>query len=145
MRYDRNDALFYLCGPLSFMRMCQYTILLMGFRNDQLKKEYFIIDTAPPPPLIENPVKRMITVYTNGQELRFPTLYPSTILQSALSQEIELPYSCKGARCSACVARCVKGKVVMSMNDVLTDKDIASGLILTCVGYATTDVEISYE
>lgn len=145
MQHDRNDALFYLCGPLSFMRMCQYTILLMGFRSDQLRKEYFVIDTPPSPPLIEDPAERTVTVHMNGKQLKFPTQYPSSILQSAIDQEAGLPYSCKGGRCSACVARCIKGKVVMGVNDILTDKDIASGLILTCVGYAVTDVEISYE
>jgi ring-1,2-phenylacetyl-CoA epoxidase subunit PaaE len=32
----------------------------------------------------------------------------------------------------------------MTQNEVLTDKDIAEGLVLTCVGYAETDVELDY-
>lgn len=141
---SNEQALFYLCGPLSFMRMCQYTILLMGFHNHQLKKEYFVIDVTPPAPLIENPSTRKVLIKKERTHVAFTTLYPSTILQSALDQKIELPYSCKGGRCSACVARCVSGKVVMSMNDVLTANDIANGLVLTCVGYAVTDIELSY-
>jgi ring-1,2-phenylacetyl-CoA epoxidase subunit PaaE len=30
----------------------------------------------------------------------------------------------------------------MSINEVLTEKDLEEGLVLTCVGYAQTDVEI---
>lgn len=145
MQYERKDALFYICGPLSFMRMCQYTILLMGFLHHQLKKEYFVIDIAPPAPLINNPSAQNVTIHQKEQQIQFVTLYPATILQSALNQKIELPYSCKGGRCSACAARCVSGKVVMSMNDVLTETDIANGLILTCVGYALTDIVLDYE
>lgn len=145
MRYKRENALFYICGPLSFMRMCQFTILLMKFRKDQIRKEYFVIDPAPPPPLVAHPSEKNVIIHREGRQQDFKTLYPSTILQSALNRQIALPYSCKGGKCSACVARCIKGKVVMSMNDVLTEKDIQQGLILTCVGYAATDIEISYE
>ncbi len=145
LRHERSQALFYICGPLSFMRMCEYTLLLMGFGREQLRKEYFVIDTPPPPPLVKKPVKRKVVAHVNGKQYTFTTQYPSTILQSAIEQHIALPYSCKGARCAACIARRVSGEVAMSRNDVLTDKETEQGLILTCVGYAVTDVEIRYD
>jgi ring-1,2-phenylacetyl-CoA epoxidase subunit PaaE len=37
------------------------------------------------------------------------------------------------------------GKIKMSINDVLTGKDIEAGLALTCVGYAETDVVLQVE
>lgn len=144
LKFERKRAQFFLCGPVSFMRMCQYTILLMGFTGDQVKKEYFVIDNPPPAPLIVGPEPRLVTIRTGNQVHRFETQYPTTILQSALNNDIQLPYSCKGGRCSTCVARCVTGKVVMSMNDVLTEKDLQEGLILTCVGYAETDIELEF-
>lgn len=138
------NPLFYICGPASFMRMCQYTIRIMGFGESQIRKEYFVIDAPPAPPLIKDVQNREVVLHTGGEIIRYQTQYPSSILQSALDNNIALPYSCKGGRCSACAARCVKGEVIMSMNDVLTDEDIASGLVLTCVGYAVTDVELEY-
>ncbi|MBX3238358.1 MAG: ferredoxin--NADP reductase [Chitinophagaceae bacterium] len=145
LQFKKEDALFYICGPLSFMRMCQFTILLMRFNNEQIKKEYFVIDTPPAPPLVEHPSVKEVVVVKRGRKTTFYTIYPSTILQSALDRQLDLPYSCKGGRCSACVARCIRGEVVMSMNDVLTEKDIEQGLVLTCVGYAVSDVELIYE
>jgi ring-1,2-phenylacetyl-CoA epoxidase subunit PaaE len=68
--------------------------------------------------------------------------YPTTILDAALQQGIELPYSCKAGICSTCSATCVQGKIIMSTNEVLTDKDMVQGLVLTCTGYAVTDVEL---
>ncbi|MBX2921326.1 MAG: ferredoxin--NADP reductase [Chitinophagaceae bacterium] len=144
-RYSKRNAKFFICGPVSFMRMCQYTIMLMGFEEAQIKKEYFVIDTPPSPPVIENPQPRSVTIYSVNDTIRFETQYPATILQSALNKGIQLPYSCKGGRCSACAARCIQGKVVMSMNDVLTEKDLKEGLVLTCVGYAATDVELEFQ
>lgn len=145
MKHEKQHAKFFICGPASFMRMCQYTIMLMSFKEEQIRKEYFVIDSPPPAPLISNPQLRQVIVYTENRTLHFGTQYPSTILQSALNKGISLPYSCKGGRCSTCVAHLIKGKVIMSMNDVLTEKDLEAGLILTCVGYAETDVEIEYK
>jgi hypothetical protein len=33
----------------------------------------------------------------------------------------------------------------MSINDVLTEKDLERGLVLTCVGYPETDVELEFD
>jgi ring-1,2-phenylacetyl-CoA epoxidase subunit PaaE len=143
-RYLPADTVFFVCGPPSFMRMCQFTILLMGYRAAQVKKEYFVINTPPPPPLIVNPVERMVEVEGTGEDIHFTTVYPKTILESALEKGVALPYSCRGGRCSTCVAKCIRGEVVMSMNDVLTEADIRNGLVLTCVGYAVTDIALTY-
>ena len=143
-RYRPADTVFFICGPPSFMRMCQFTILLMGYKAAQIKKEYFVINTPPPPPLIVNPVERMVKVEGTGEDIYFTTVYPRTILESALEKGIALPYSCRGGRCSTCVAKCARGEVVMSMNDVLTEADIREGLVLTCVGYAVTDIVLTY-
>ncbi|HEX5025826.1 MAG TPA: ferredoxin--NADP reductase [Agriterribacter sp.] len=138
------NARFFICGPPSFMRMCQYTILLMGFKPWQVRKEYFVIDEPPLPPLLPEAKQRRVIVYTSKQKIMFVAQYPKTILQSALDQNIPLPYSCRGGKCSTCVAKCASGKVEMSINDVLTDADLAQGLILTCVGYAVTDIELIF-
>jgi len=144
LHYEKENAVFFICGPLSFMRMCQYTLLLMGFTQQQIKKEYFVIDAPPAPPLIVNTKPRTVIVKNGAATFSFTTDFPQTILQSALSSGVALPYSCRGGKCSTCVARCVSGEVVMSMNDVLTDEDLKQGLVLTCVGYAATDVVLEY-
>lgn len=143
--HEAGDALFYLCGPISFMRMCKYTIRVMGFDEAQVRTEHFVIDAAPPAPPITDPSPHLVTIHAGGKILSFETRYPDTILQSALNQNIQLPYSCKGGRCSACVAKVNSGEIVMSMNDVLTEQDIRSGLVLTCVGYAATDISLLYD
>lgn len=142
---DRSKARFFICGPMAFMRMCQFTILLMGFGEERIRKEFFVIDEPPPPPLIKDVQPRRVTVHAGDQRLAFTTGYPKTILQSALDQNIALPYSCRGGRCSACVAKCLKGEIKMSVNDVLTQSDLDRGLVLTCVGYAASDIELAFD
>lgn len=139
-----GGKLFYLCGPPAFMRMAQFTLRLMGFTDEQIKKEHFTVEFVPPPPLLTDASPKRITVHYGGQTFEFEAAYPKTILQAALEHHIPLPYSCRGGRCSTCTARCLKGKVKMSINEVLTEKDLQEGLVLTCVGYAQTDVELAF-
>jgi ring-1,2-phenylacetyl-CoA epoxidase subunit PaaE len=140
-----NDTtLFYTCGPLLFMKMVEFTVRVMGFAAEQVRKENFTVDTIPPPPFTLEPAPRQVTVHYGQETFRFTSAWPRTILQAALDNHIALPYSCRGGRCSSCVARCVSGSVKMSINDVLTDKDMREGLVLTCVGYAETDVVLEF-
>jgi len=133
---------FYLCGPPGFMRMAVFTLRLLGVPDQKIKRENFVVEYVPPPPLMQDTSPRRVVLRTEGKEMRFATHWPSTILQSALDNGIALPYSCKGGRCGTCAARCTSGKVKMTINEVLSEKDLAEGLVLTCVGYAETDVEL---
>jgi len=139
--YDK-EILFYLCGPPAFMRMCQFTLRLMGFGEDQIKKEYFTVEFVPHPPFIADIAPKQIILHYGGNTYRITTAYPTNILQAALNNNIQLPYSCRGGRCSTCAVRCLKGKVKMSINEVLTDKELREGWVLTCVGFAESDLEL---
>lgn len=112
----------------------------MGFKDEQIRKENFVADAIPPPPLITDRSAREITLKWNKKIFHFQVRYPDTILQAALNNYIQLPYSCRGGRCSTCFVKCTTGKVKMSINEVLSEKDLQDGLILTCVGYAETDL-----
>jgi len=139
-----GGALFYLCGPASFMRMARFTLKLLGIPDNHIKQEHFTVERRPPPPPLVDPAPRTITIRTAAGTNVFKAAWPQTILDAAEKNDIRLPYSCRTGRCSTCVARLVQGEIKMSTNEVLTEKDIQEGLILTCVGYAETDVTISY-
>ncbi|MCB2406833.1 2Fe-2S iron-sulfur cluster binding domain-containing protein [Hymenobacter sp. BT178] len=70
-----------------------------------------------------------------GTEHRFRVQYPQTILQAAKARGLVLPYSCEAGQCGNCAARCTAGTVWMATNEVLTDRETARGLVLTCTGY----------
>lgn len=133
---------FYICGPYAFMRMVQFVLRFSGVRQDVIRKENFVIDAVPPPPLITDQSLKQITLLWKDRQYLFSVAYPSTILQAALQHDIRLPYSCRGGRCSSCTVKCISGKVTMSINEVLTDHDLQQGLVLTCVGYAETDLAL---
>ena len=141
---DHSSILFYICGPLSYMRMCTYVLQELHVPTDNIKKENFIIDQ--PRPLQVLPVDKEThnaLMHLEGNNYSIPVHYPDSILQSAKKNGIALPYSCETGRCGSCVARCIKGRVWLSYNEVLTDKELAKGLTLTCVGHPVGgDVEL---
>ena len=61
------------------------------------------------------------------------------ILDAALRQGIELPYSCKGGVCSTCRAKLLEGEVDMDVNFALEDYEVARGFVLCCQSYPVTD------
>ncbi|GAB4004970.1 phenylacetate-CoA oxygenase/reductase subunit PaaK [Spirosoma migulaei] len=130
---------FYICGPGDYMRMAQFTLVFSGFRLDQIRRENFVVEPVvltPPPTSAQD---RSVLVRFKSREVEIQVPAYKSILQAALDEGIHLPYSCRGGRCSTCVARCLSGKVHMTINDVLTERDLAEGWVLTCTGYPESD------
>jgi len=61
-----------------------------------------------------------------------------TVLEVALAADIDAPFSCQGGVCSTCIGRITEGDAVMEQNQILTDSEIAEGLILTCQAHPTS-------
>ncbi|OON67724.1 ferredoxin--NADP reductase [Hymenobacter sp. CRA2] len=130
------QLLAYVCGPLNYMRMCTYALRELQVPTDNIRRENFVTEPAYVPPLLPPDVApRRVTVGWAGRHYAFDAEYPDTLLQAARRQGLRLPYSCEAGRCGNCVARCTEGRVWMSYNEVLTERDLARGLILTCTGY----------
>jgi ring-1,2-phenylacetyl-CoA epoxidase subunit PaaE len=136
---------FYLCGPPLFMKMAEFTLKTIGYDHFKISKENFVIDTPPAPAFMIDSDPKKVTIYLKNNKYQLQVKYPQSILQAALQHHVHLPYSCRGGRCSTCTVRLLAGKIKMSINDVLTEKDIEAGLALTCVGYAETDVVLQVE
>ncbi len=137
LHYDKGDARFFICGPPELMRTVDITLHYLGFGKEQIRKENFVIEKMPPPPPVSFPHTVEIAFRGNTYKITVPA--HTAILDAALSNGINLPYSCKGGRCSTCGAICKSGKIHMSVNEVLTDQDLAEGWILTCSAYPDSD------
>jgi ring-1,2-phenylacetyl-CoA epoxidase subunit PaaE len=143
---DKERTLFYLCGPHDYMQMITITLLREGIPADNIRKEIF--NTIKPkirdlPP--DQDTHRVIARY-QGEDHSFDVRFPVSILAEAKRQGILLPYSCEAGKCGTCAATCVEGKVWMSYNEVLLDKELAKGRVLTCTGFPIGgDIVIEFE
>lgn len=125
------------------MRMVQFTLVFSGVRPEQIRRENFVVESVvltPPPALaINRTVLLRLSRGNETHEVEIQVPAYKSILQTALDEGVSLPYSCRGGRCSTCAARCLSGTVHMTINDVLTERDLAEGWILTCTGYPESE------
>lgn len=139
---DKNQALFYTCGPIIYMDLCRITLLGMGFDISQIKRETFVLpeDEVDEDDSSEKQIDKntySIILNFNGETYHLDVPWPKRILDVALEHRIKLPYSCRGGVCSTCTANCTKGNVRMDYNEVLTDEEIERGRVLVCTGHPT--------
>lgn len=141
LHYEKSLALFFICGPFTYMRMAQITLRVNGFIDEQFRKENFVVrePLSPRFKFPAGPFPKEVSVRWEGHVHHFQLQEKETILDAALREGLELPFSCKAGACSTCIAQCRSGEVKMSANEVLTTDDIAEGFILTCVAYPVTE------
>jgi ring-1,2-phenylacetyl-CoA epoxidase subunit PaaE len=129
---------FYLCGPETMITTVADALKEKNIPETAIKFELFSASTK------ENRIEKsldghtQITVMVDDDETTFEMSQKQTILEAALKQGIDAPYSCQGGICSSCLARVTEGTAEMTKNAILTDKEVASGLILACQAHPTS-------
>ena len=69
-----------------------------------------------------------------------------TIVEVALNEGIDVPYSCQGGVCRTCMGLVKKGEVVMDENYALGDDEVDEGYVLTCQSHPRSpEVIIDYD
>lgn len=138
---------FYMCGPDAMMDEMQKVYRLFEVPEAHIFYERFNAplpeeDAADLPELI----KRTVTVHYEGETHVFDVEPHQTVLEAALEQDIDLPYSCQAGMCTACLGKCLKGQVKMDEDEGLTEKEKAEGFVLTCVSHPMSEgVEIEID
>ncbi len=91
-------------------------------------------------------MSKKIKIIYDDIEYNLETVDDKTILEIALDNDIDAPFSCQGGICSTCLAKINKGSVEMDNNQILTDDEVEDGYVLTCQARLTSsEVEISYD
>jgi ring-1,2-phenylacetyl-CoA epoxidase subunit PaaE len=84
--------------------------------------------------------KSKVTVKLDGISFDFDLPYNGeTVLEAALQQGADLPFSCKGGVCSTCKAKLLEGKVDMDTNYALEQEEVEAGFILTCQSHPRSE------
>ncbi|HEY6142078.1 MAG TPA: ferredoxin--NADP reductase [Flavobacterium sp.] len=129
---------FYLCGPEEMIDTVSKVLKEHNINDSAIKFELFSTSS------VENVIEKSleghskITITVDDEETTFEMSQKQTILEAALKQGIDAPYSCQGGICSSCLCRVTQGTAEMKKNSILTDKEISEGLILSCQAHPTS-------
>lgn len=141
---------FYLCGPSKMIDTVKETLIENNIDANRIKFELFTAQTTPntESPTTNNALdgNAEITVIVDDEAHTFTMSAEKTILEAALKHDLDAPYSCQGGICSSCIARVTEGSATMQQNNILTDSEIADGLVLTCQAYPkSATLKVDYD
>jgi len=141
----------FVCGPDGMMQAVADALKARGFPDAKVRIERFATSIPHhehrPQAVDPGHAECEVTAIIDGAARVF-TLDKAkeNIIEAALRNGIELPYSCKGGVCSTCRAKLVSGEVDMDVNFALEDYEVARGFVLTCQSYPVTDrVTVDYD
>jgi ring-1,2-phenylacetyl-CoA epoxidase subunit PaaE len=139
-----DKTTYLMCGPEGMMKNVDSLLAQQNIPKDKIFKESFVQGT------IDKEKKESaaapaangaheVTIRYDGQEYKVMVQPDRAILESALDQGIDLPYSCQSGLCTACRGKALSGKVKLDEEEGLSQSERDEGYVLTCVGHPLTD------
>lgn len=81
-----------------------------------------------------------LTIVVDEEIVTMEMSQNENILEAALKNNVDAPYSCQGGVCSSCIARVTEGEATMALNQILTENEVSEGLILTCQARPVSEI-----
>lgn len=145
-----DNAVYYMCGPEGMMDEVRHALNVLHVPAENIFRESFVSNK-----LIEQQqqaqhgdvsssdddgeiITQTVTIIYEGAEYQVEVQPDQTILEAALEQDVDLPYSCQAGLCTACRGKCLSGKVHLDEREGLSDAELEEGYVLNCVGHPLT-------
>ncbi|MFK7747873.1 MAG: 2Fe-2S iron-sulfur cluster-binding protein [Kordia sp.] len=135
---DADFKHFYICGPEAMIQTVSETLENNAISKEAIYFELFTSSSETNEAAEAVSGKSSISITVDDEEFTFDMDASETILDAALKQKIDAPYSCQGGICSSCICKVTEGKAVMEKNQILTDSELEEGMILACQAHPTT-------
>ncbi|MFC6641748.1 MULTISPECIES: 2Fe-2S iron-sulfur cluster-binding protein [Sulfitobacter] len=151
IQIDNIDTAF-ICGPEPMMLAIAEALKTNGLTDEQIKFELFS-ESQQGRLAKQEMAKRSegqsgteITVIIDGARRSFTMQKGQSVLEAALENGQEAPFSCKAGVCSTCMGKVLDGEVEMLSNHALEDYEVERGYVLTCQSYPLSDtLTIDYD
>ncbi|MBM78923.1 MAG: flavodoxin reductase [Crocinitomicaceae bacterium] len=144
---------FYMCGPEQMIMDIKESLQDFGVVEDKINYELFTVPVLMggenKPVEVEDDFDgdSMVTVICDDEEVEFElSMDGDTILDAAMDEDLDVPFSCKGAVCCTCKAKVVEGKVIMDANYALSEQEVEDGYVLACQAHpASSKVIVDFD
>ncbi|MBP9848254.1 MAG: ferredoxin--NADP reductase [Flavobacterium sp.] len=137
---------FYLCGPEEMINLVSDTLKENNISDADIKFELFSTSSNENESTVGNEGHTKISILVDDEETTFEMSQKQTLLEAALKQGLDVPYSCQGGICSSCICRITEGAADMKKNQILTDSEVVEGLTLACQAHPTTStIKIDFD
>ena len=142
---------FFMCGPEEMIFNVKDVLQTLGVSEDKIKFELF---TTPVLLAAEKEVEvsnftgtAKVKVIYDEEETEFELAsVGENVLEAAMRNDVDAPFSCKGAVCCTCKAKVTEGKMIMDANYALSDEEVAEGFVLACQAHpASENVVIDFD
>lgn len=141
---DFDFSNFYLCGPESMINTVQEVLIENKIDTNAIHFELFTSKAVTNESITGG--KTTIKVIIDDEEIIVNADKKLTLLDNVLNQDVDAPYSCKGGVCCSCICKVIEGETNMPVNNLLTDSEIAEGLVLSCQTYPVSDtIKINFD
>lgn len=140
-----ENTQYLMCGPEGMMNNIDTILTTLNIPKGNIFRESFVAGITHKKEVIveseddSKPKAHQVTIIYEGEEYKFIVEPDKTILETALSKDIDLPYSCQSGLCTACRGKCLSGKVKLDEEEGLSEAELSEGYVLTCVGHPLTD------
>ena len=147
-----GSAQAFICGPGPFMDAAQAALLQAGMAEESVHVERFVslpdeealqemqqkdaAEAATTPAAVD---EAQVQMRLDGEEYEFTCGGNETLLEAALRNGINAPFSCQAGMCASCMCQVQDGSVHMRHNEVLDAKDLSKKWILSCQSVPTSD------
>ncbi len=145
----QSDEIF-ICGPEAMIFCIKNWLEKNNVDSNKIHFELFTVPGSPGSlnPSISASVTQDVStdqfseviIKLDGISFDFDLpFHGEPILDAALKQGADLPFSCKGGVCATCKAKLVAGKVEMDTNYALEPEELEAGFILTCQSHPRSE------
>ena len=153
---DVSERTAYLCGPETFMADCKQSLQALKLPPSQLHCESFTVNASTPvlaqPSVDTNSLNskagKSLTIKrpTGNYQIRFAksgqTLVADgtlTLLDLAEQSGVRISNDCRAGNCGECMVKCLQGKVDMTAQAEIDERDRKQGWVYTCCAYPASN------
>lgn len=141
----KNTDTAFICGPEPMMLAIADSLKSHGLAEEQIKFELFTesqqgrLAKQEMEKRAEGAKGTELTVIIEGAQRSFEMSKGQSVLEAALENGQDAPFSCKAGVCSTCMCKVLEGEVEMISNHALEDYEVERGYVLSCQSYPLTD------